>query len=606
MKRICCISVLILLLLPLSARKSTYRMEKFGVVPGAPGLSGKMAKALDEIRRLQEGKEGAVVLKFKRGRYDFHPTEATQREYYVSNHDQCQPKLVGICLENWEKLTIDGNGADFIFHGRMLPLSLKDSRDCTLQNFSIDFEQPHITQVKVLGNDPVEGITFEAAPWTNCGLGADGAFEASGEGWTLRYQTGIAFEGATRHIVYNTSDLGIDLSGTQSAGERTFKAPNWKDERLVPGTVVALRTYYRPAPGIFLDGNSNTTVKNVKVHYAEGMGLLAQRCTDVALNKFSVCLRGSDDPRYFTTQADATHFSQCKGKISSTGGLYEGMMDDAINVHGIYLKVCERIDDHTLRCAFGHEQAWGFAWGDPGDSVCFIKANTMDLVDGTNTIESIKPTNGGEVKGARGLVIAFEKPVPEEVNTHIAYGIENLTWTPEVVFRKNLVRNNRARGALFSSPRKTVCEENIFDHTSGTAILLCGDCNGWYESGSVRDLVIRKNKFVNALTSLFQFTSAVISIYPEIPSLNSQQTFFHGGRPDAIRIEDNEFEHFDVPLLYAKSVDGLTWKNNKIKASTEYEPFHWNKTPILLERVTHTDILHPGYPTPSPRKFILY
>lgn len=36
----------------------------------------------------------------------------------------------------------------------------------------------------------------------------------------------------------------------------------------------------------------------------------------------------------FTTQADATHFSGCKGKITSCNGLYEGMMDDAINVHG--------------------------------------------------------------------------------------------------------------------------------------------------------------------------------------------------------------------------------------------------------------------------------
>ena len=27
------------------------------------------------------------------------------------------------------------------------------------------------------------------------------------------------------------------------------------------------------------------------------------------LTDFNVCLKGSQDPRYFTTQADATHFS---------------------------------------------------------------------------------------------------------------------------------------------------------------------------------------------------------------------------------------------------------------------------------------------------------
>ena len=81
----------------------------------------------------------------------------------------------------------------------------------------------------------------------------------------------------------------------------------------------------------------------------------------------------------------------------------------------------------------------------------------------------------------------------------------------------NTIRNNRARGTLFSTPRRTIVENNLFDHTSGTAILLCGDCNGWYETGACRDVIIRNNRFVNSLTNMFQFTEAVISIYPEIP-----------------------------------------------------------------------------------------
>ena len=84
---------------------------------------------------------------------------------------------------------------------------------------------------------------------------------------------------------------------------------------------------------------------------------------NITLDKFSVCLRGKDDPRYFTTQADATHFSGCKGLIRSVGGLYEGMMDDAINVHGTYLKVQKRIDDKTLVGEYMHGQSYGFEWG---------------------------------------------------------------------------------------------------------------------------------------------------------------------------------------------------------------------------------------------------
>ena len=594
MKKISILLCLAFILSPLAARKVTFHMEQFGICPGAENLSSKLEQALLNIRKqVDEGDK--VVLKFDKGRYDFHAADAPKREYYVSNHDQDQPKLIGICLENWNNLTLDGRGADFIFHGRMLPLALVNSKNCTLKNFSIDFAKPHIAQVEVVNNDAEKGITFTVAPWVDYRILPDKSFEGYGEGWSARYSWGIAFDGATRHIVYNTSDIGFNLSELSEVGPRTYLAPHWKDQRLPSGTVVALRTYGRPTPGIFLDHDVDTKLKNVKVHYAEGMGLIAQRCTNIDLCKFSVCLRGKDDPRYFTTQADATHFSQCKGKINSCCGLYEGMMDDAINVHGVYLKVRERINDHTLRCAYEHGQAWGFAWGDPGDSICFIKANTMDHVDGVNYIRTISPADKPTVKGAKEFIISFTKPVPEEVNNHITYGIENLSWTPEIVFRKNLVRNNRARGALFSSPRKTVCEKNIFDHTSGTAILLCGDCNGWYESGAVRDLVIRKNKFINALTSMFQFTNAVISIYPEIPSLKGQTHYFHGGKKGSIRIENNEFYHFDAPLLYAKSVNGLVWKNNKTVETSDFKPFHWNKQPIFLERVRNAEIDYPGY-----------
>ena len=112
---------------------------------------------------------------------------------------------------------------------------------------------------------------------------------------------------------------------------------------MVPGTRVALRSYHRPHPGIFLEANTRTSLKNIKVHYAEGMGVVAQRCTDIHLNHVDVCLPKGKG-RYFTTQADATHFVQCRGRIVEENSLYEGMMDDAINVHGVYLRVRERID----------------------------------------------------------------------------------------------------------------------------------------------------------------------------------------------------------------------------------------------------------------------
>ena len=347
-----------------------------------------------------------------------------------------------------------------------------------------------------------------------------------------------------------------------------------------------MRTYERPAPGLFLAHNVNTRLENIQIHYAEGMGLLAQLCENITLDHFSVCLRGENDTRYFTTQADATHFSGCKGKIISCNGLYEGMMDDAINVHGTYLKIVKRINDTTVVGRYMHPQTWGFEWGRQGDQVQFVRSATMDLIGKENRITSIRPYDKNEIQGAHEFIITLTHAIDTTIHEKTGFGIENLTWTPQVIFSGNTIRNNRARGALFSTPQDVLVENNLFDHTSGTAILLCGDCNGWYETGACRNVTIQNNRFINALTSLFQFTNAIISIYPEIPNLQAQQNYFHG----TVIIENNLFNTFDAPIVYGKSVNTIIFRHNTIQKNRSYFPFHWNRHRFFFERVNNVMI----------------
>lgn len=559
--------------------EQSYNLADYGLKPDTKeNASPLIAKALQDI--VASDKSNSIVIVLPKGRYDFYPEGASEREYFISNHDQDNPKYVGLPFESMKNVIFDGQGSELIFHGRMLPVSLVHSENCTLRNFSIDFENPHISQVKVLENDTVNGmITYEVAPWVQYEI-RDSAFVAKGEGWEHVSGFGIAFEGDTKRLVYTTSDIAVGSRNVTELSPRKIKAP-WMNKKLIPGTVVAMRGYGRPTPGIFVSHDKNTRLENIRVHYAEGMGLLAQMSENITLDKFSVCLRGKEDPRYFTTQADATHFSGCKGKIISVNGLYEGMMDDAINVHGTYLKVKERVDDKTLIGEYMHPQAYGFDWGYSGDSVQYIDSRTMELIGTPNRIASIQAVDCPSPHGAKLFRITFEKPVDPVISETGTFGIENLEWTPEVYFADNIVRNNRARGSLFSTPKKTVVEKNIFDHTSGTAILLCGDCNGWFETGACRDVLIRNNKFINSLTNMFQFTNAVISIYPEIPDLKDQKKYFHSG----IVIENNEFDTFDRPIVYAKSVDGLVFRNNIIRQNHDYPAFHWNKYRLFFQRV---------------------
>lgn len=575
------------MLLSCSGEK-VYRASDFGIVPNTgKDMTAEIAKAIETIKAERGGKP--AVLFFAAGEYDFYPDSANVREYYISNHDQDNPKRVAVALEGVKNLTLRGEScgrrADFYMNGRMLPISMVDCENCKLQFVDVDTRSPQITQVEVLENDVENGvITYRIAPYVKYRID-NGRLVVYGSNWEFVPCWGIAFDGHTRHIVYTTSDIGVGTSNVEEVEPYLIRAP-WRDARLVKGTVIAMRSYARPTPGIFVSGCRNTTISHSTVHYAEGMGLLAQVSENITLDYFEVSTR--DDSRYFTTQADATHFSGCKGLISSCNGLYEGMMDDAINVHGTYLRVVQRLDDNTLVGRYMHGQAYGFYWGGAGDSVQFVRSDVMEITEGNRVVE-ILPYDKELIAGCKEFKIKFEKPLPGDIADG-RYGIENLEWTPEVVFNGNTIRNNRARGALFSTPKRTVAENNLFDHTSGTAILLCGDCNGWFETGACRDVVIRNNRFVNALTSMFQFTNAVISIYPEIPNLDAQTKYFHGGNGKGVVIEDNVFETFDAPIVYAKSLDGLVFRNNKVVQNEDFKPFHWNRYRFLLDKVTNVTI----------------
>ncbi len=573
-----------------------YEASSFGIVPNTgEDMTKAVAHAIETIKKECNGLPSQLL--FEPGEYDFYPDSANVREYYISNHDQDNPKLVAIAIEGVKNLHIKGmecekdklheqDGACFVMNGRMLPIAMVDCENCKISNIQVDTRIPQITQVEVLENDNENGyITYRLAPYVNYKI-EDGRLVVYGSNWEFSPVAGIAFDGATGHLVYRTSDIWVGVTGINEIAPRVIRAP-WNDARLVKGTIIAMRSYYRPTPGIFLSDCKNTELEHIAVHYAEGMGLLAQVCENINLNGFSV-VPDKDSGRYFTTQADATHFSSCKGVIESCGGCYSGMMDDAINVHGTYLRVVQRIDDHTLVGRYMHPQAYGFYWGGAGDSVQFVRSDVMEVV-APNRIVSIAPFDKEQILGCKEFKIEFEQPLASDI-ANGNYGIENLEWTPEVLFCNNVVRDNRARGALFSTPKRTVVESNLFDHTSGTAILLCGDCNGWFETGACRNVVIRKNRFVNALTNMFQFTNAVISIYPEIPDLASQTKYFHGGNGQGIVIEENIFETFDAPIVYAKSLDGLVFRNNKIVPNNDYAPFHWNSHRFLFDRVTNVTI----------------
>ncbi len=477
-------------------------------------------------------------------------------------------------------ITLDGQGSDFLYRGRMTAIAVLNSRNISLKDFSIDYENPMMAQLEVIENNG-QSLKFKPASWVRWRI-KGGKFNYYGQGWDYDPWLAVAFDKNKKNLLYKTADIGVNINGAIDNGDGSVTAPNWKNPQLVVGSRIAARTGDKQCPGIFLQKNKDTQLSKVNIHYSQAMALLAHACENVSLDQTSVKIREGSG-RYFTAQADATHFSCCKGKISVKNGLFEGMMDDALNVHGLYLLVSKRVNKHTVEAHYPEVQSWGFEWGLKGEKAQFIASNTFDSIGSTYTIKSIKPKDKATVLGAKVFTLEFEEELPQEINEHKKIGIENLTRTASVDYLNNTVRNNRARGILLNTPQHVLVEGNTFDHVSGSAILSSTDCNGWYESGRIQDLIIRNNKFIDCLTTNgFQFCEAIISFNPIIPNAEAQKEPFYG-RKDGIIIENNLFNTFDTPLLYAGSTKGIVWRNNTIKESKSYPKYHPNKRRFNLE-----------------------
>lgn len=482
-----------------------------------PNGTNDMTRAiLDAVAKAKTRK--SVVL--AQGDYHFYAESARKMDIYISNHDQDLPRRVQLPLcgvGGRHGLTIRGagDGAHFIFHGESTGILVMDSERVVLSNISLDWAQSPIGEARIAS---IENGGAPKLEWVVR------AFDGEGSARML-------WDAQTHAIKPNTGD-GFSMS------------------QAVPGDFISYRSWTRPSPAICLYRARMTLLDNVVVHSAHGMGLLAQRSENIAWRGGGVYPRSGC---ICSTKADATHFSNCRGRISVTGALFSGMMDDAINVHSTCLRIVGKPSANKIRCRYMHPQAIGFEVFERGEKLRFIKARTLENGP-VCTVESVERENPTTIvlsldaSGAAALADYDEGDA-----------VENADWQPSVVFSGNTVKNNRARAALFTTPGKVVVTGNAFDRVSGSAILFAGDAANWYESGACEDVLISGNTFKDCLTSKYQFCTAVIAAAPTVQDVAAQKTAYHRN----IRVTDNTFSCPGAKLYDGVSVEGLVWEGNR-------------------------------------------
>lgn len=510
----------------------------------APGTSVEILEAgtfRESLLIRAEGKAHSPVrLKFAPGRYHIYPDSANKRQLHISNTNDRPDELKALALafDSCRYVDVEGAGARIVLHGKMIETFVNHSDHIRINGLSFDYNRPTVSELTVTGTGP---------GYADANIHPDSKYSIKdslitwiGDGW--RYQPDSYWQ-VLDPLTNDLSRTSMPMDAIRFVQLEGLKvriyykgAPLFKK-----GMVYQNRDVTRDCSGIFMQYSENIRLSNIRLYFMHGMGVVSQYCGNIEMDKV-VVKPDEQSGRSCAAWADILHFAGCSGKIEVKYSYLSAANDDAINVHGIHLKIVDIPDRNKIRVKFMHNQTYGFPAFSKGDSVAFV---------GTESLLSIEENqlSGAERINDKEFILSLSQPLSDRVK--IGDAIENISATPEVWIHHNTINRIPTRGILTTTRRKVLIEDNIFENTQMSGIFINNDASGWYESGMVKDVTIRRNKFLKC-------GAPVVSIHPE-NTVNGPQAVHRN-----IKVLNNDFRLHGGKLFEAKSTGNINISGNRI------------------------------------------
>lgn len=463
--------------------------------------------------------EGSV-LAFEKGRYDFQAGRNAKHKGTSLHFAGCR------------RLTLEGNGATLMFDGVTRAAVLHGCEEVLIRNLTIDWKRPPFSVGKVLST-------------------CDGGFEVEVlEEFPVEggepVEAFMEYDPETGRPLRRGVDSYHNVESTELVRPQVLRVNLKRPVSLRVGRLVVLRHQVYSYNAFSISECRNVRFQNVTVYCAPGMGLAAQRSEDIELERFNVVIKPRTR-RLMSTTADATHFNGCRGSVTIRNCVFEGMGDDAVNVHGMYHMVAERVDERTLvtRC----RNQW-IVEPVVGDRMEFTDFRTL-LPYSVGIVKQVEVDRQEKVHR-----IAFEEALPKQLRIGDVLG--NVAWAPRLRISRCAVRSNRARGFLIQT-RDAIVENNTFQHVSGAAVHITCDADYWTESIGTRSVVFRNNRIEDCNFGAAMGPGAV-RVFADIK----------GGRHAApgahrdITIDGNVIDGTDNAAVFVGSTEGVVIRDNRI------------------------------------------
>ena len=540
----------------------------------------------DFCNLISEIKDNDEIILEKNRIYDVRQDDSfSLKGFYCSNtakkHENPDgTRLSALYLEGKKNITVDGNGATLLVHGKMTPLLFNKCENITIKNLTIDYACPTMAEFKVLSNE-VGTCVIE--------INKDCLYRIEGNNLIWQGENDLSgvpywedsYIGNRRHIKLIDPETSIprdfrradfDFESIEELGNNQLKVVLKKKDADFPmGATFQTRNIVRDQTGSLFQRCKNLSFENLRVKFMHGLGMVSQFCENVT---YKNCDLTPAPHRTITSTADFFQFSGCKGDLFIENCKAQGAHDDYINVHGTHLRIIEAdYSNNSIIVRFMHDESWGFQAFEVGDELEFIKWDNLQPYDKTKVI-SYKKLNDTDI------LLNLDRALPEiEINKDV---VENATWTPNLYVRNCDFGTTSGRGILCTTRGEVIIENNRFYKLWGPALLMEDDCNFWFESGYSNKVIFRNNTVISCDHGNTYPGAPVIRYTPKI--MNES---FKGYVHDKLILANNVFKNpiGEKHVIWLEYLKETEIKNNTF--DTDFEI----KTKNVKDVVSENNIL---------------
>lgn len=255
----------------------------------------------------------------------------------------------------------------------------------------------------------------------------------------------------------------------------------------VKGTLAAMSYVMRNTVMLNFTSCENVEMEHVTLYSSAGMGVTSNYCKNLYINHFREEIKEGTN-RLITTTSDGMHLVGTTGDLHITNTLLENNVDDGINVKcGYYMKLL-RMDIRTDTLVFQRHYngiADSNSVPSAGDVIEIYDKNLNPV--SSVTVESVQADSQYFTVVVKGNYDAAEA----------GFYAANVSVSPDFVFRNNIIRNKRNRGALIQL-RGGVIENCTFSNLYHGAINLVAEVvSGAWETMMPADVTVKNCKFIN-------------------------------------------------------------------------------------------------------------